>query len=123
MDAPTTLHRLCEVIDAHDWTALEQLLADDFTCHLVHTGETFDKAGWVRLNADYPGFQHMVVEDLVGAGDRAVSRCLVIGESEGGQQRFQVASFARVTDGLVRELTEVWTDVGQAPPPGTRPAP
>lgn len=49
------LTRLCELIDSHRWDGLAPLLADDFRCRLVHTGETFDRAGWVRLNAEYPG--------------------------------------------------------------------
>jgi hypothetical protein len=121
MDAAAVLARLCEVIDAHAWDELGPLLADDFTCRLVHTGETFDKPSWIRLNAEYPGFQGMVVEDLVGAGDRAVSRCQVTGESEGRVQHFEVATFVRAADGRIHEMTEVWADVDQAPPPGTRP--
>lgn len=120
MEATTVLARLCEVIDAHAWSELDPLLAEDFTCRLVHTGETFDKESWIRFNAEYPGFQDLVVEDLVGAGDRAVSRCRVTGEVEGRLQHFEVASFVRVVDGRISELTEVWTDVDQAPHPGIR---
>lgn len=85
MDSATLLTRVAEVIDAHDWDALATLLHPDFTCRLVHTGEVFDRDQWVRLNADYPGFEHLTVEDLVV------------------------------------ELTEVWTDVDQQAPEGTRP--
>ncbi len=40
---------------------------------------------------------------------------------DGRDQVFAVASFATVRDGLVSELTEVWTDVDQQAPDGTRP--
>lgn len=70
MDAATLLTRLAEVIDAHDWDGLPALLHPSFTCRLEHTGEVFDRDEWVRLNADYPGFQRLVVEDLVADGDR-----------------------------------------------------
>lgn len=122
MDAATLLTRLADVIDAHDWDALPALLHDDFTCRLVHTGEVFDRGEWVRLNADYPGFQRMHVEDLVAEGERGVLRARVIGtDGDGRDQVFAVASFATVRDDLVVELTEVWADVDQQPPAGTRP--
>lgn len=117
------LARLAEVIDAHDWEALPALLHRDFTCRLVHTGEVFDRDGWVRLNADYPGFQRMLLEDLVADGDRGVLRATVTGTSATGDDlTFAVASFATVRDELLVELTEVWADVDQQPPAGTRPA-
>ncbi|NPD05543.1 HIT domain-containing protein [Nocardioides sp. zg-1308] len=125
MDAAALLTRLAEVIDAHDWDALPDLLHPEFTCRLVHTGEVFDRDGWVRLNADYPGFQRLHLEDLVAdgdRGDRGVLRARVVGTSgTGGELVFAVASFATMRDGLLSELTEVWTDVDQQAPEGTRP--
>jgi hypothetical protein len=122
MDAADLLTRLASVIDAHDWERLPAILHDDFTCRLVHTGEVFDREGWVRLNADYPGFQRMHVEDLVTDGDRGVLRARVVGTGgDGADVVFAVASFATVRDDLLVELVEVWADVDQQPPPGTRP--
>ncbi len=122
MDSAALLTRFARAIDAHDWDALAAVLHPDFSCHLVHTGEVFDRDRWVRLNADYPGFQHLVVEDLVAVGERAVLRARVTGTGAGGQEQvFAVASFATVRDDLVVELAEVWADVGQEAPEGTRP--
>ena len=121
-DAAALLARLAAVIDAHDWDLLPDLLHDDFTCRLVHTGEVFDRGQWVRLNADYPGFEHLHVEDLVADGVRGVLRARVTGRSDtGAELEYAVASFATVRDGLIAELVEVWTDVDQDAPPGTRP--
>ncbi len=122
MDAAALLTRLAAVIDAHDWDALPDLLHPDFACRLVHTGEVFEKDQWVRFNADYPGFERMHVEDLVADGDRAVLRARVTGRGgTGAELEFAVASFATVRDGLLAELVEVWADVDQQPPEGTRP--
>lgn len=120
MDASELLTSLCDHIEARRWDDLPPLLHEDFTCHYVHTGETFDRAEWVRVNADYPGFEHLVVEDLVGAGDRAVARAHVTGLVDGSLAHFQVATFVTAADGLVTEMTEVRTDVGLTPPEGTR---
>ena len=121
MDAATLLARLAAVIDAHDWDGLPDLLHPEFACRLVHTGEVFDKEQWVRFNADYPGFERMHVEDLVADGDRGVLRAKVIGRGEAGEELvFAVASFATVRDDLLVELVEVWADVDQEPPAGTR---
>ncbi|UFN44086.1 GNAT family N-acetyltransferase [Nocardioides okcheonensis] len=121
MDTTTVLTRLVEVIDAHEWSALPDLLHPDFTCRLVHTGEAFDRDDWVAFNADYPGFQRMHLEDLVVSGERGVVRALVVGtDADGDDEHFAVASFATVRDGLLVELVEVWAEVDQEPPPGTR---
>lgn len=123
MDARALLVRLAEVIDAHDWEALSGLLHPDFTCRLVHTGEVFDRDTWVRLNADYPGFQRMVVEDVVADGGRAVIRATVTGiGADGSAEGCAVASFATVREDLVVELVEVCPDLDQEAPEGTRPA-
>jgi ketosteroid isomerase-like protein len=121
MEACAVMTRLCEAIDAHRWDDLPALLHDDFVCRYVHTGETFDRDSWVRLNADYPGFDRMILEDLVGSADRAAARCHVSGHSDGRPQHFEVATFVAVRDDRILEMTEVWTDVAQAPPEGTRP--
>jgi ketosteroid isomerase-like protein len=121
VDARELLTRLCDAIDAHDWAALPALLHDDLVCRYVHTGEVFGREAWVRVNAEYPGFDHLVLEDLVSAGLRAAGRCHVTGYVDGRLAHYEVATFITARDGLISEMTEVWTDVEQAPPEGARP--
>lgn len=121
MDARDLLARLCEALDAQRWDEVPALLHDDFRCRYAHTGETFDKISWVRLNAEYPGFEHLVVQDLVGSEGRAVARSHVTGRLDGHVEHFEVATFVSVEDGLITDMTEVWTDVDGTPPEGTRP--
>jgi len=122
MDAAAVLARLVAVIDAHDWVAMPALLHEDFVCRLVHTGETFDRDGWVRFNADYPGFDRIVLQDEVAAGERAVGRAQVTGFTGDDRHHFEVAMFLTVRDGLIVENIEVWAEAGQIAPDGTRPA-
>lgn len=120
-DAETLLRRLAAKIDAQEWDGLGDLLHAEFGCRYVHTGETFGREEWIRLNADYPGFGHFELLDIVASTDRAVGRAHVTGDADGVTQHFEVASFVTERDGLIAELVEVWADVGVAPPEGTRP--
>jgi hypothetical protein len=122
MDASAMMSELARLIDTHSWSDLPGLLHDDFVCRYVHTGETFDRASWVRLNAEYPGFDHLVLEDCIGTEVRAAGRSHVTGYSGGDLRHFEVASFITLREGLIAEMTEVWTDVDETAPAGTRPS-
>src|SRR6478752_7289171 len=112
MDARALITRLAELVDAHDWEALPDVLHRDFTCRLVHTGEVFHRDGRVRFNADYPGFERMHVEDLVADVYRAVLRARVTGRGGTGQHlEFPVASFATLPSAPPVTLVDVWADV------------
>ena len=121
-DAPAMMRHLAAVIDARRWGELPALLHRDFTCYYVHTGESFDGGSWVRLNAEYPGFDHLRLEDCAGEGDRAAGRSHVTGYVDGALQHFEVATFLTLDGGLIASMTELWTDVANEPPAGTRPA-
>ena len=123
MDAGAALHGLMTAIDEKRWDDLASYLHPAFVCRLVHTGETFDRDEWIRFNREYPGFEHLTIEDFVAEATEAACRSHVTGRGDAGLQRFECASFARTRDGLLVQLTEVWTDVEQQAPPGTRPAP
>lgn len=115
------MQRMAEVIDAHEWDELATLLAPDFSCRYVHTGEEFGRDDWVRLNADYPGFQHFVLEDCVGAGPRAAGRGHVTGLKDGQREHFGVASFITVHQDRIVDLVEVWTDMHETAAAERRP--
>lgn len=44
------------------------------------------------------------------------------GYVEGKLQHFEVATFITLKDGLIVEMTELWTDVDARAPLGTRPS-
>jgi hypothetical protein len=112
-EAVRVLDDLWEMIEKQQWDKIPDLLDPAVRISYVHTGELFDAESYVRLNRDYPGRWHATVHDMVGNGDRAVSRTRIY-DSE---QTFWVASFATTRDGKLTELVEVWTDAGQQPPP------
>lgn len=108
-------------IDAHRWDDLDSYLHRDFVCRYVHTGETFDRDSWIRLNVEYPGFERLSVEEIVGDLDQGACRSHVTARAQGGIVHFGCATFIQVRDGLIHQMTEVWTDVSQTAPSGTRP--
>lgn len=121
MTSTTVLVDLCRAIDEHRWDDLTSLLAEDFVCRYVHTGEEFDRDSWVRLNAEYPGFERMIVEETVGGGESAVARCQVTGRTQGALTHFAVATFVHVSDGKIFRMTELWTEASQPVPAESRP--
>ncbi|WP_309648331.1 nuclear transport factor 2 family protein [Nocardioides sp.] len=110
--AGATLRCFADAIDARDWDRLLALLGPDFSATLVHTGESFDREGFVAFNADYPGQWHFHADEVVDAGDRAVLRA----HTTDGAETFHVASFASTADGLITDLVEVWTEAVAAHP-------
>lgn len=114
-DHPTAgqlLVRLAQAIDAQDWAGLDDLLAPQLACRYVHTGEVFDRDGFVSLNRDYPGSWRFEHESVVDDGEQAAMRARV----SDGSETFYVASFARAASGRLEELVEVWTDSVQPHP-------
>ena len=112
-EAVRVLNDLWAVIETQQWDKIPDLLDPAVQVRYVHTGELLDAESYVRLNRDYPGRWHAAVHDMVGDGDRAVSRTRIYDAG----QTFWVASFATTRDGRITELVEVWTDAGQQPPP------
>ncbi|HEY1324132.1 MAG TPA: nuclear transport factor 2 family protein [Streptosporangiaceae bacterium] len=115
-EATEILREMWARIDARDWDGLGGLLDPGLVVQYTQTGETFDSAGFVRVNREYPGRWYVTVEDVVGDGERAVCRARVTD----GQQTYHVASFAIVRGGRITDMVEVWSESGQEPPPGRR---
>lgn len=121
MDAPAVLTNLLLAIDERRWSDLVQFLHPEFECRYVHTGEIFDRDQWIRLNAEYPGFDRLLLQEVVGDSHAAASRSHVTGVGEHGLEHFECATFVRVRDdGRIDLMTEVWTGTAQSAPAGTR---
>lgn len=123
MNATIVLRDLMRAIDEQRGTGLAEFLHGDFRRDYAHTGEAFDARAWIRLNAEYPGFQGLVVEEIVGDAFKAASRSLVTGTAPTGEaSSFSCATFVELRDGLIWRMTEVWTDVNQVASGDARPS-
>jgi hypothetical protein len=116
-DAADLMRALWERIDDADWDGLARMLGPEFRAEYVHTGETFDRDAFVRLNREYPGRWHATVEEMLREGPCAVTRTRVTD----GATTYFVASFGEEKDGALVRLVEVWADGDDRPPPGSRP--
>lgn len=114
MPPDATLRPFADAIDTQDWDRLRTLLAPGFHGLFVHDGRTFDADSFVAFQRDYPGRWRFEMVDHVEAGDRAVARSRV----SDGSQVFWVATFATLTDSLVSDLVEVWTEAATGPVEG-----
>lgn len=107
MDAETALRGLMTAFDERRWSDLADYLHPDLVCQFVHSGETFSRDQWITLNAEYPGFEHLRVEEFVAGTSEAACRSHVTARTADGIQLFECASFAQMQDGLIARLTEV----------------
>ncbi|CAN7464529.1 nuclear transport factor 2 family protein [Knoellia sp. LjRoot47] len=114
--AALLLTRFADAIDAQDWEALDTLLAPGFRARYAHTGETFDRAGFVAVNRDYPGNWRLEREQVVDAGDEAVLRATVSDATGTSDEVHVVATFAAASGGVLTSVTEVWAQVTAADP-------
>lgn len=122
MYAIELLRELMQHLDARRWGALEGYLHPSFLCTYVHTGETMGRDAWVKLNAEYPGFDRLIVQEITGGEMSAACRAHVTGVNGAGTlDHFECATFVSLKDGQIHRMTEVWTDVDQRAPEGTRP--
>ncbi|QTV79720.1 hypothetical protein [Microbacterium sp. NIBRBAC000506063] len=122
MPAADVLTKLMTAIDERRWGDLEQYLHPGFSCRYVHTGEQFDRTAWIRLNAEYPGFDRLRVEEILGADDRAACRSHVTGRGGNGLEHYACATFVLLDGNRIIEMTEVWTDMSQTVPVDARPS-
>lgn len=117
--AGALLQQFSHAIDARDWAALAALLAPEFTATWVHTGERFDRDGFVAVNRDYPGAWRFEHEQIVDGGDEGALRAVVTDATGESDERHHVATFASARGGLLTDITEVWAEV-TTPDPSRR---
>jgi len=115
----SVVRRLWERIEARDWGAARELLADDFAAEWPHSRERFRGGDdFIGMNRAYPEGWAIEVLDVLGDGDRVASQVRVT-HPDG---TFYAASFFTVRDGKLASLHELWVTEGAEAPPAWRAA-
>jgi ketosteroid isomerase-like protein len=118
MEPVETVSRLLERIEARDWPAVRELLAEDVVVEWPVTGECFaGPDNFVNVQAEYPEGWSIRVLRIFGDGPDVVSEMDVPHKDLG---EFRAASFWKVRDGKIVEGREYWTSPGSETPPSWR---
>lgn len=103
---------LWRAFDARDWARALGLLSDDFVADWPQTSERVRGAdAFIALNANSPGRWRCHLQELIQAGERAVSRVLLTD----GNDIVHAVSLYRLRDGQITEAVEVFAESGEPP--------
>ncbi len=97
---------LWKAMEARDWSTLESLLAPSFESVFPQSGERFDRAGYLRLNREYPGDWHIQMTSIIENSECVVTEIDV--EIDGRTDR--AISFFYVHEGKIATLREYWPE-------------
>lgn len=111
---------LWDRIQARDWSAVANLVAEDAVVEWPVSGERIvGSKNFVAVNSEYPGGWSIRVLRIVADGSEVVSEVEVPHDEFGV---FRVASFWTVQQGRIVRGREYWTSVGADPRPEWRAA-
>jgi ketosteroid isomerase-like protein len=106
--AVTIAARYWAAIEARDWDAFAELLADDVVYEMPQTRERIrGRAAYVQFNREYPGDWHVTVQRLTGSGAHAATWTSfnVDGQTETG------LAFLDLDDhGRIALVTDFWPE-------------
>jgi ketosteroid isomerase-like protein len=112
------VQRLWDRIQARDWPAVGELLADDVVVEWPVSGERIaGRENFLRVNSEYPEGWSIHLLRLVEQDDSVVSECAVPHETMG---EFRAVSWWTVQDGRIVAGREYWTAPGSDPVPEWR---
>jgi hypothetical protein len=104
-------------MDAREWEAAKELLAEGVVCEWPHSRERIrGRDNLIELNRIYPDWDSLRVERLVGDGDRVTSLVRV----QAGDDVVWAASFFDLAGGRIARMFELWVDEGMQGTPEWR---
>ena len=103
---------LWRAFDTRNWAQALGLLADDFVADWPQTSERIRGAdAFIALNANAPGRWRCHLQELIQAGERAVSRVLITN----GEDVVHAISIYRLRNDQITEAIEVFGGSGEPP--------
>ena len=120
MEPARVVEQLWDRINARDWVAVGDLIADDAVIEWPVSAERITgRSNYVAVNREYPEGWEIRVMRIVASGDQVVSEVEVPHADLGV---FRAASFWTITSGLITRGTEYWTGLGADESPSWRAA-
>jgi ketosteroid isomerase-like protein len=117
-DASEVVRALWERMQARDWDAAGQLLAEDVVVDWPQTRERIrGRENVIAVNRNYPEGWSIRVLNVLHDGERAASEVAVDHVDHG---TFHAASFYKVADGQIVHATDYWVDPPGEDPPAWR---
>ncbi len=111
MEGKQLVTTLWHAMEARDWPKVEELLAAGFVCVWPQSDERFDKAGFLRVNREYPGDWHIRICQVIAADMQVVSEVEVT--LAGRIDR--AVSFFELEAGKLTRLREFWPEPFEVP--------
>lgn len=101
------------LVDAADFGAAAELLADGFVCDWPQSRERIrGRANFVAVNAHYPGRWRIAIRRLIVSGEEAATE-VVLTNQDGETAR--AVSFFVVRDGRIMRESDYWPEPYAAP--------
>jgi len=113
-DAVAVVRAFWALMASNDFTAVGEVLADDFVLEWPQTRERIrGRANFARMNAEYPaqGRWTFRIDRLFGDGSQVVSDVAI----SDGAMHARALSFFTVEAGRIRRVVEYWPEPYAAP--------
>ncbi|MGB7340645.1 MAG: nuclear transport factor 2 family protein [Phototrophicaceae bacterium] len=102
---------LWTAFDKATFSDLYHLLADNFICEWVQSGERIRGAdNFIAINENYPGRWHIKLRTLISNGDQVVTEADVYND----ETTVIAISFFTLKDGKITHIREFWPDSMEA---------
>jgi ketosteroid isomerase-like protein len=106
MSGADLVRELWAAISDRRWDAVTSLCGPGLTYSLPQSGEVHDRAGYLRMNKEYPGDWRASLDLVIDGGEWVVTEVTI----EFPDRTDRGISLFRCRDGVIVELREYWPE-------------
>lgn len=104
-----TIRQFWKCFDAAEFDAVRALMHPQFTAWMPNTRERYpDAESFIAFNKAYPGRWHVALEQLRVVAEEVITVVRVYNPEMTAS--FHAISFFYMEDGLIKQLTEYWSE-------------
>ena len=108
------VRKFWQMFDEARFDDVAELLHPDCNIYWPNTRERFrGRQKLIDMNKRYPGRWYIDVSDVIVRDDLVVSVVRVYSKED--KQSFYATSFFKLKNGLIKEITEYWGEITEAP--------